>query len=76
MNIIELLRISECYKSLYRICILNRLGMDKDIIKTRFGLDNYFSAYIEKLFDYNIKMHCFDTGEFEKKMWPFSEIPR
>lgn len=70
---VELMRITVCYKYLYRICLIEKCGLDSSKIKNRLINDRTFIAYINSIF--KIQMSNDDEIlEFDKDMWEFSEI--
>lgn len=67
----ELQAVNYCYKTFFRVVILNKMGLSEKIITKRLLFDRKFVAYYERLFKLKIEKedNYHDTGEFDQMMW-------
>lgn len=66
----QMLDTAAIIKHLYRIGVLNLLGLDCEIIKKRFARNRAFEAYLWRLFERKIDSG-FEVSGFDKMTWHF-----
>lgn len=71
LTIEELQAVNYCYKSFFRVLVLNNMSLSERIIRKRLLFDRKFVVYYEKLFKLKIEKedNYHDTGEFDQMMW-------
>lgn len=64
----DLWGITYCFKVFFRVEVLIKLGLSKELIRKRFSYDRKFVAYYENLFGQTIKVENCGTGEYDDIM--------
>lgn len=64
----DLWGITYCFEVFFRVEVLIKLGLSKELIRKRFSYDRKFVAYYENLFGQTIKVENCGTGEYDDIM--------
>lgn len=64
----DLWGITYCFEVFFRVEVLIKLGLSKELIRKRFSYDRTFVAYYENLFGQAIKVENCGTGEYDDIM--------